>query len=74
MIANPFEDVDSAVAALNAFAGPAEAFELPIVDSLSDPVGIALAVILDHALARGWEPDGYAQLQGYRIYRYKILN
>jgi hypothetical protein len=34
-------------------------------------VGLNMALILDHVLARGWLPDGYEQRDGYRIYRYK---
>ena len=30
-----------------------------------------MAVITDGILAREWEPDGYIQEHGYRIYKYK---
>jgi hypothetical protein len=30
-----------------------------------------MAMITDGILAREWEPDGYIQQKGYRIYKYK---
>lgn len=30
-----------------------------------------MAIITDKVLARGWEPGGFIQKDGYRIYLYK---
>jgi hypothetical protein len=38
-----------------------------------DPVGINMAIIADAILAREWEPDGYTEASGYRIYKYKTM-
>jgi hypothetical protein len=32
-----------------------------------------MAIITDSILAREWEPNGYLQENGFRIYRYKRL-
>ena len=38
-----------------------------------DPVGVNMAIITDKILARGWEPNGFTQHAGYRLYRYKSM-
>jgi hypothetical protein len=30
-----------------------------------------MAIITDRVLQRGWEPNGFVQKNGYRIYLYK---
>ena len=67
----PFTDVGAALEFVKSFRGSAEELRLPIDDSLQDPVGMNIALILDHLLGREWEPNGYEQMSGYRIYRYK---
>jgi len=67
----PFRDVEEAIRYVLSFSGPADEFRLPIDDSLQDPIGLNMALIADKILARGWEPDGYEQKNGYRVYRYK---
>ena len=42
-------------------------------DALNDQVGINMAIITDRVLARGWQPNGFVQANGYRIYRYELL-
>lgn len=37
----------------------------------SDPVGAGMAMVVDMFLAKGYEPDGFEQREGFRIYRYK---
>lgn len=32
-----------------------------------------MAMITDDILDRGWEPDGYVQENGFRIYKYKEM-
>jgi hypothetical protein len=67
----PFTDVQTALEFIESFQGRARDLRLPIDDSMQDPVGINMAIILDRLLAREWEPDGYEQMDGYRIYKYK---
>jgi hypothetical protein len=67
----PFSIVSEAVLYVDAFQGTASELRLPITDVLQDEMGLNMALILDHVLARGWSPDGYEQRDGYRIYRYK---
>ena len=45
----------------------------PGADELLDPMGINMALITDAILAREWEPDGYTEANGCRIYKYKAL-
>jgi len=66
-----FTDIEKALAFARAFRGRAEEFCLPIDDSLQDPIGANMTLVLDHLLARGWIPAGYEQMVGYRIYHYK---
>ena len=73
MSMKPLADVESAIAAIDAFDGSIEVHELLIDDVLQDPVGMWMAVITDHAIDKGLEPDGFEQRQGFRIYRYKKL-
>ena len=67
----PFTDVGAALEFVKSYRGSAAELELPIADSLQDPVGLNMSLILDHLLSREWEPAGYDQMDGYRIYRYK---
>ena len=67
----PFSTTDDALKAVDNHAGDPADFELPISDALLDPVGINMAVITDRILASGWEPVGFEQKAGYRIYRYR---
>jgi hypothetical protein len=66
----PFMDVSTAIAAIEAYDGRAEEFLMPIADSLRDPMGIAMAVITDSILAKGWDPAGFEQHDCFRVYRY----
>jgi hypothetical protein len=67
----PFTDVQAVLQFVASFEGSARDFQLPIDNSLQDPVGINMAIIVERILARRWEPAGYDQMDGYRIYRYK---
>ena len=69
----PIGSVDEGVRLVDSFTGPPEEFQLAVPDSLLDPVGVNMAMITDHVLKRGWEPNGFTQARGYRIYRYKAL-
>lgn len=70
---NPFTDVHDAVRYVDGFSGTPEELNLAISDVLLDPVGISMAIITDRVLARGWEPNGYEQKDGFRVYRYKKM-
>jgi hypothetical protein len=67
----PFTDVQAALDFVRSFRGTARELRLPIDDSLQDPVGMNMALILDCLLAREWEPDGYEQMKGFRVYKYR---
>lgn len=67
----PFTEIEAALAFVKSFRGSAEELQLPIDDSLQDPVGLNMALLVDHMLGREWEPAGFEQMPGYRIYRYR---
>jgi len=67
----PIASIDEARQRIAAHSGSPEEFRLPISDQLQDPVGLNMAVITDAILERGWEPDGFVQERGFRIYKYK---
>jgi len=69
----PIESVQEAITLLGRYTGAPEDFLLPISDSLLDPAGINMAIITDKVLALGWEPNGFTQNQGFRVYRYKEM-
>jgi hypothetical protein len=70
---NPFTKVDEATKCVDEFNGKPEELELAISDELQDPAGINMALITDRILAKGWEPNGIKQENGYRIYLYKEM-
>jgi hypothetical protein len=55
------------------FTGSPREFELAVPDVLLDPVGISMALITDRVLRRGWQPNGFIQYEGFRLYSYKEL-
>ncbi|MDH5667095.1 MAG: hypothetical protein OEY86_03680 [Nitrospira sp.] len=69
----PVTDVQEAIRSIQNFTGPPEEFELSISDSLQDATGMSMALITDEVLSRGWEPTGCELKDGYRIYRYKVM-
>ncbi len=55
-----------------------DSFELHIADDFTfagqpDLMGAGMAVVLDGILVQGFEPDGFDQHDGYRVYRYKPM-
>jgi hypothetical protein len=68
---SPFTNVDEATKYVDEFKGKPEELKLAISDELQDPIGRNMALITDRILAKGWEPDGFKQENGYRIYHYK---
>ncbi len=67
----PIVTIDEAITSIQDFSGSPEEFVLPISDQLQDRLGANMAVITDAILDKGWEPDGFEQREGFRIYRYK---
>lgn len=67
----PITTVEDAQSVIESYQGRPEDFRLPISDQLQDPVGMNMTIITDTILRRGWEPDGYTQEKGFRIYKYK---
>ena len=75
-MAAPMKPVTTAAEAkrlIDSFKGKPEDFELPISNELLDPVGINMAIITDAILSREWEPNGYIEGKGCRIYRYRVM-
>lgn len=68
----PFADMEDAKQYIEDYVGEVQDFKLPISDSINDSLGITMALLLDTMLKKGWEPDGFEQQDGYRVYRYKI--
>ncbi len=66
--------VEEALELINAHPGGPESFQLCQSDSLLDPVGINMAIITDRILGRGWQPAGFAQKDGCRIFSYQELD
>ena len=73
MATEPFKEVEAAVEYVRSFAGVAEELKLSISDELNDPVGMNMAIVTDAILEKGFEPNGFEQQQGYRIYVYKSI-
>ena len=69
----PIASVEEAQRVIRSYQGKPEDFRLPIAETLLDSVGINMAIIADGILAREWEPNGYVQEKGFRIYKYKKL-
>jgi hypothetical protein len=38
-----------------------------------DQVGFGMALVVDSILAQGYEPNGFEQRDGFRVYRYKLM-
>ena len=70
----PIASVQEALTLVDSFRGNPEDFELAVPDTLNDVVGINMALITDRILRRGWQPDGFTQKSGYRLYQYKKLD
>ena len=69
----PFNDVEEASSYVDEFKGKPEELELAISDELQDLFGMNMALIMDRILAKGWEPAGFKQEAGYRIYLYQEM-
>jgi hypothetical protein len=69
----PFNDIDEVLKYVDEFQCRPEELELAISDALQDPIGMNMALITDKILTKGWEPDGFEEKDGYRVYRYKEM-
>ena len=70
---NPVTTIAEAIRVVEEYQGAASDFQLPIADSLLDPVGMNMAIITDYILARDFMPDGFEQKDGYKLYKYKDM-
>ncbi len=66
----PIKNINEAVRIVEEYQGAAGDFELPISDSINDAIGINMSIVTDAILAKGWEPNGFIQKDGFRIYLY----
>jgi hypothetical protein len=69
----PIASAQEGMTKVDTFSGPPEAFVLAVPAGLLDPLGVNMARITDRVLARGWQPDGFEQHDGYMLYRYRLL-
>lgn len=69
----PIASAKEGMELVDCFVGTPETFVLAVPETLLDPIGVNMALITDSVLARGWQPDGFEQHEGYRLYRYKVL-
>jgi len=58
--------------------GESQPFELWIPQQVTlrgqlAPADVAMAIILDKILGMGYEPDGFAEADGGRVYRYRVM-
>ena len=67
----PATTLDEAITIVENYEGPAEDFELAIADTLLDPVGVNMAIITHRILAKGFDPNGFEQKEGFRVYKYR---
>jgi hypothetical protein len=71
-----FKTAEDARAYVEATKITGDRFELPIANEFTfggrpDTMGAGMAVVVDAILAQRYEPDGFEQREGYRLYRYK---
>lgn len=69
----PFKDAKEAAEYVENFDGKASELRLAICESLLDPIGITMSIITEKVLEKGWEPNGYEEKEGYRVYTYKEM-
>ncbi len=63
--------LEEALEAVDSFKGEPKDFLLPISDEMNDAVGMNMAIITDRILSKNWQPNGFEQQSGFRVYRYK---
>ena len=70
---NPITKINEAIEYIESFNDKPEKLLLAISDTLQDPAGMNMALITDSILEKGWEPNGFKQENGYRVYFYKMM-
>ena len=70
-----FESAESARAFIVGTKLEGACFELGIADGftfagLPDTIGAGMAFVVHAILAQGYQPDGFDQRKGFRLYRY----
>ncbi len=70
----PFTDIAKALTFISQYNGSVSNFLLPLSNSLLDPLGVHMSVIMDEILNKGWLPDGFEEHDGYRIYKCKEMD
>lgn len=76
MSENIIATAEDGIKHLEAHPPSGDRFELAISDIFTfkgklDRVGFGMALILNRILAMGYEPDGFEQKEGFRLYKYK---
>ncbi len=74
-----FREADEALEFVRPLVVEDDSFAIAIADDMTitgqpDPIGAGIAAILDVILRKGFEPDGYDQNDGYRLYKYKRMS
>ena len=69
----PIASLEEGMDLVDGFRGSAAEFFLAVPEALLDPVGVNMAIITDRILARGWQPMGFTQHDGFRVFRYTEL-
>ncbi len=78
MNATIIQSAEEGLAYLETDQPTGEFFQLAISDSFTfvgqpDTMGVGMAVLLDKILGLGFEPDGFDQKDGYKLYKYKEM-
>jgi hypothetical protein len=71
-----FQSFEEALDFVQALALRGSPVVLPIANDATlrgglDTVGAGMAMVLDVFLSKGYEPDGFEQCKGFRVYSYK---
>ena len=74
-----YREAEKAAEFVKTMAVEGSSFELAIANDMTvagqvDPIGVGMALIGDACLARGFEPAGFEQRDGHRIYKYKAFD
>jgi hypothetical protein len=73
-----FKSAEEVLAYLETIQPTGGQFQLAISDSFTfagqpDTIGAGMAVMLDKILGLGYEPEGFDQKDGYKLYKYKQM-
>ena len=70
----PVESLEEAIATIDNYQGTPDNFELTVSPSLLDKSGLAMTIITDRILAKGWWPNGSEEKNGIRIFKYREMS